>query len=318
MTVSITPTGPVVSLGTWAALAAERFTRANQVAGRGDHDYAIQLLLACCKMDPSHLVYRHTLRRTQKARLDNNRRGSPFAAIRNIIPKARLKRALRSGDFLRVLELGEEILVRNPWDLRTQMQMAVAADSLAMLDMAVWMLEQARHRDGRNTNLCRALARLYEKRGNFASAIALWDQVRQTEPLDVEARHKIKELAASETISRGGYGREIPSDGAENIESPTNATYDSVTDDQTAVAPTDRAAREAAPLLAKIAETPADPTNYLQLALVYSRAGRAEENPRSLGGRHPRDRRQYPDSHRVDRTRSRNRPPPIGRSRPRN
>src|SRR5579871_1129753 len=102
-------------------IASERFERANQVIATGNHDYGIQLLMTCCKLDPGNLVFRQALRRTQKAKFNNNMRGSRFAMLSNSTGKARMKAAKRSGDFLRVLELGEEILVRNPWDLGAQL-----------------------------------------------------------------------------------------------------------------------------------------------------------------------------------------------------
>jgi hypothetical protein len=48
-------------------IAAERFERANQVAASGNYDYAIQLLLTCCRIDPSNFLFRQTLRRTAAA-----------------------------------------------------------------------------------------------------------------------------------------------------------------------------------------------------------------------------------------------------------
>ena len=50
------------------------------------------------------------------------------------------------GDYLGVLVHGERVLARNPWDVGVQMDMAEAADSLGQLDLAVWLLEQARQK----------------------------------------------------------------------------------------------------------------------------------------------------------------------------
>jgi len=258
-------------------IVAERFERANQVISTGDFDYGIQLLLACCKIDPGNLVYRQALRRTQKAKFKNNMRGSRFAALSSSAAKARIKGAERSKEYLRVLEQGEEVLVRNPWDLGTQMDMAEAADGLGLLDLAIWLLEQGRQRDGQDGTLNRALARLYEKRGNFSQAIALWELVRKAEPSDAEAQHKGKDLAANETISRGGYERtmtprrEEPEDDGSDVEPDTDSALKRT--DATDIAPVDRVAREAAPLLKKIEQGPTDPLPYLQLAAVYTRNG---------------------------------------------
>ena len=258
-------------------IAAERFERANQVIATGNYDYAIQLLLTCCKLDPGNLIYRQTLRRTQKAKYSNNLRGSRFAFLSNSTAKARIKTAKHSGDYLKVLEYGEEILVRNPWDLGTQMDMAEAALQLGWLDLAIWILEQARQRDGADPELNRFLARLYEQRGNFSQAIALWELVKKADPTDEEAQRKGKDLAASETISRGRYeesakrGRLHDVDASQDTSPPTGVL------EGTEICPIDRVARESAPLLAKIAATPNDPLPYLQLAAVYSRSGRYDE-----------------------------------------
>src|SRR5260370_1298309 len=255
-------------------IAAGRFERARQVIAMGDDDYDIQLLLTCCKLDPTTLVYRHLLRHTQKAKHHNNQRGSRLAFVRNSPRKARLHSAIGSGDFLKVLEWGEQVVVHNPWAPVTQMQMAEAVDALGLLDLAVWLLEQARQRDSQQVALNRALARLYEKRGNFARAITLWEMIRKVVPQDVEARHKGKDLSARETISRGRY--------EESAKPSTNEsekdTEQFTASDGTAIAPPpDRVSREAAPLLARIAKAPAEPVPYLQLATVYSRAGQDDQ-----------------------------------------
>jgi len=55
------------------------------------------------------------------------------------------------------------------------------------------------------TPALKALARLYEKRHAYGRAVKLWEAVRKADPSDTEAPGKINDLAASETIARGGY-----------------------------------------------------------------------------------------------------------------
>src|SRR6266481_4157146 len=128
-------------------IAAEQFQRANQVLDNGNHDYAIQLLLACCKLEPANLIYRKALRQTQKAKYKNNLRGSTFSKLTTSAGKARLMGAKRGRDYLRVLETGEEVLSQNPWDTKVQLDMAEAADMLGLLDVGIWLLLQAREKD---------------------------------------------------------------------------------------------------------------------------------------------------------------------------
>jgi tetratricopeptide (TPR) repeat protein len=263
-------------------IAAERFDRANQVAASGNYDYAIQLLLTCCKLDPANFLFRQTLRRTQKAKYHNNLRGSRLAGLTTVRLRAKLKSAKRSRDYLRALEYGEQILSKNPWDVGAQMDMAEAADALGLLDHAVFFLDQARQKHPKDATLNRALARLFEKRGNFAHAIALWQLVREADPKDVEAAHKAKDLAASETIARAGFqdgsSAERPALSAPAPSSKSGAhPRPGLTPPPPAPAePQDRVSREAAPILARLDTNPTDAHLYLQLATVYRRGNQAD------------------------------------------
>jgi tetratricopeptide (TPR) repeat protein len=259
--------------------AAGQFERANQVVATGNYDYGIGLLLSCCKLDPANLIYRQALRRTEKAKYQNNLRGHWLAWLTSWRGKAGVRKALRAADYLKVLERGEEVLTRNPWDVWTQMAMAEAADHLGLLDLAIWNLEQARHKSAKDVVLNRSLARLYEKRGNFSQATALWDLIRKVKPDDGEAMRKVKDLAASETIARGNYAEalsgEKPADGAPmptgrksgEVRAPVNKQPQA--DSDAAPAGTDRVTRSAAPIRAKLDKDPTNPRLYLQLAGIY-------------------------------------------------
>lgn len=290
--------------------AAGQFERANQVIATGNYDYGIQLLMSCCQLDPGNLIYRQALRRTEKTKYNNNLRGSLTAGLTAWTTRAKVKAALRGGDYLKVLVLAEKVLARNPWNTGAQMDMAEAADALGLLDLAVWTLEQARQKDAKEVKLNRALARLYEKRGNFSQAIALWEIVRKADPTDVEAQSKSKDLAANETIARGHYKEAI----AQNARHPGAAGAagmaggsaqvgagastsppaggpaaggapaapaprarpggsPSGSDTHAALSPTDRHARETAALRSRVEADPANPAVYLQLAAHLRKAG---------------------------------------------
>ncbi|QVL33070.1 tetratricopeptide repeat protein [Telmatocola sphagniphila] len=257
-------------------IAADNFDRANQILPSGNYDYGIQLLQLCCKLDPGNLAYRQMLRRTQKSKY-SNLKGSSLAFMTTAGTRTRMKNCLRSGDYLKVLEYGEEILSKNPWDLGVQQDMATAAESAGLLDTAIFVLDQARQKFPKDPGLNRQLARLFEKRGHFQHAIALWQMVKEAVPSDVEAAHKAKDLAASETIQRGRYGEGGGSNTHTAIGSGTGSNSDSK--EQPAL---DRAAREAAPFLKKIQEKPEDVHAWLQLAGVYKKMNRVEQAKETL------------------------------------
>jgi tetratricopeptide (TPR) repeat protein len=279
-------------------VAIGQFERANQVIANGDYDYGISLLLNCCKLDPANLVYRQTLRRTQKLKYKNNLRGSWLAWLTTAPARARVKKAMLARDYLAVLEQGEQVLVRNPWHVRTQMAMAEAAEVMGLLDLAVWNLEQARQKAGRDVKLNRTLARLYERCGKFTQAIALWELIRKAVPTDLEASNKAKDLAANDTIARGQYEAAVGGAGSSRVQRPAGAapgdpTKETDTEEEAPrsgtslkrPAPTSeeaspgerRVSREASALQARIDAEPTNPSNYLQLAALLRRAGQFDQ-----------------------------------------
>jgi tetratricopeptide (TPR) repeat protein len=254
-------------------IAAEQFQRANQVLESGNHDYAIQLLLACCKLEPANLIYRKALRTTQKAKFKNNKRGGTFSKLTTSAGKARVMAAKRAGDYLKVLETGEEILSQNPWDTKVQLDMAEAADMLGIIDVGIWLLLQAREKDNRDLSVNRALARLCEKRGSFMEAVKIWEIIRQTDPRDQEAQAKVKDLAAHHTIARGGYEQAVAGD----VTGKSGDYIRPKLGDSGEHPMGDRVSQSAVPLLAKIEADPTNVNGYLQLAEHYRRAGRIDQ-----------------------------------------
>jgi tetratricopeptide (TPR) repeat protein len=254
-------------------VALQQYERARQAMATGNYDYSIELLRTCCKLDPANLIYRQALRRTQKIKYGNNLRGSAMAWLTTALPRARLEKAKRSSDYLKVLEYGEVILSANPWCTRTQVEMAQAAEALGYTELAVWILEQARQKDPRDARVNRCLAGLYERMGNFAQAMILWELVSKAQPTDLEAGRKAKDLAAQHTIAVGNYEEAAQSGGrvAREAESPE--------DTEAAKEPWRKALE---PFQKKVAADPTNPVPYLQMFSILRQAKQHEEAQRCL------------------------------------
>ena len=187
--------------------AARQYQRAEEARSNGNLDYAIDLLLKCTKFDPVSIVYRQALREAGRAAAQQSWLKRWFSSLTALTARARLNAAKRARQFRKVLEDGEEVLVRQPSDVKTQMAMAESAEELGLVHLAAWMFDEIRQRDPRYLPAHRALATLYAKQQQFSDAIAVWELVRKIAPHDGEALRKIQDLAASDTIARGGYGR---------------------------------------------------------------------------------------------------------------
>jgi tetratricopeptide (TPR) repeat protein len=259
--------------------ALKQWERAKQVIKAGDLDYGIQLLLACCEIDPANLVYRQELRQTQRAKFKNSGTGQPLAYLWSIFTRVRLKKSMMAGKYTTALMQAEQILVRNPWDLQAHLTMAQAFEELEWPDHALWTLEQIRPTHPKAPSVNRPLARLYERRGNYNQAIALWELVRQAAPGDVEAQRKGKDLAASATIAKGKYEEAIKSDNNKPAAEVETATDQPVLG-KTPIAPETpppaskegRYPREIAQQMERIKQNPQNANAYLQLASLYRKA----------------------------------------------
>ncbi len=272
--------------------AAKQFERANQVITAGDPDYAVQLLFNCCRIDPGNPTYRQSLRHTQKLVYQNNGRGQPLAFLRSLRTRWRLRRALRRNDPIAALEHAELVLMRNPWDRGAHLRMAEAFDDLDQLNLAIWTLEQIRGLYPHDPRVNRPLARLFEKRGNFTQAIALWELIRKAVPHDVEAQHKVKDLAASATIAKGRYEEAIQGGAPTPLVSALQETAaDQPVGEETQPALPVQSPQPAIPVLnavpasmpreltnleARVQANPTSATAHLQLAQYFRRADQLE------------------------------------------
>jgi serine/threonine protein kinase len=186
--------------------AAAQFERAKQATMKGHPEYAHDLLVSCCKLDPLTSTYRQKLREVgwRLSARKANGLGAWFSALSI---RSRFKAAKRSGDIRRILEVGEEVLQRNPVDMKTHLDMAEAAEQAGLFRLTTWLLEQSRLQDAQNLPAVRALATLYEKLKDYQQAIGAWEALRRLKPNDAEAFHKINDLSAHFTLSRGRFGK---------------------------------------------------------------------------------------------------------------
>ena len=193
-----------------ARVAMEKSKRAEEALRKNNFDYGIALLMECCTADPYNLKYRQSLRQAEKNKFKDNAPNAQVVVLKTGLTRFRLWWAVFLENYQKALILAEQILLQNPWDVPTQMKLAKAFEGLELLDHALWVLDQARQKDPKNVRVNRALAQLFEKRGNFPQAIAFWEMVRKAIPTDAVAQRKVSDLAANHAIAKafGGKGTE--------------------------------------------------------------------------------------------------------------
>jgi tetratricopeptide (TPR) repeat protein len=274
--------------------AAGQYERAQQVLATGNFEYGIVLLRQCCLIDPGSMVYRQTLRQAQKNMYQDNGKGQSLSYLRGLPSRLRLQAAVGTGNFVKALEYGEEVLTRNPWEQGVLLAMAEAMEGLSLLDQALWTLDAARKTQPKSVRINRRLAQVLEKLGNFTQAAKLWDFVRRSDPGDEEAQNKAKDLAANETIARGRFQDVIDgtvetfaatgqkasaAEAAKEQEERADGqpADDSAEASDEAEERVERGARDVAAVEAKIEARPKDAANYLHLAGIHRRHDRLDK-----------------------------------------
>jgi serine/threonine-protein kinase len=185
-----------------AEAAAAQFDRACQAANQNSLDYALDLLFTSCRLDPLTPLYRKKLR--EVGRLIVRRKGTG-GWLSRWLARRNFRVARRSGDVRRILESGEKLLMRNPADIRTHMEMAEECVRSGLRWLAIWILEQGRVHGPVHVQLLRTLATHYESAREMQQAIHIWEQIREAAPNDLEVSRKLHALAVNYTIDRARY-----------------------------------------------------------------------------------------------------------------
>jgi tetratricopeptide (TPR) repeat protein len=254
-------------------IANGHFEYANRAVAGGNFDIAIGLLRTCCRLVPGHLPYRQALRKAEKNKFKNNHKGSALAPLTTSLSRLKLWRARQGKNYGKVLEHGEAILARNPWDKAAHLHMAEAAMALQLPVVAIWILQEVREKNANDVDINRALARLLEREGHYNQAIHLWELVRKVLPTDAEAQEKTRQLAVSETLVRGGF--EAPGDPATPSTSKLNTTP--IPQTRKFNPQEQRKQQELQTLRARLESDPARVESYLQLATYLRRQGQIDE-----------------------------------------
>ena len=203
-------TPPVASVTSGQRLAADsQFRRACEIDPITNYEYGIELYLSACKLSPATVRYRKGLRTFARQKYTSEKQIGWLAKTAILALKVKLAAAKQAKDPHRVLEIGEQILAKNPWDVGVQLDLAEAAERLNMLDAATSILELAWTEENQSPRLNRALARLLENGGEFARATELLEKALKLDPDNMEALSDLRRVTASQAIATGGFRQKL-------------------------------------------------------------------------------------------------------------
>ena len=262
------------------------FQYGNDAALKNNHDYAVNMYLSACKIDPENLIYRQALRGIERRKFNNDpaKVGRMVGAktgpiwLKGKAPKAQ-------GKWKQVLEVCEEIFVHNPWDVNASRNAAEACEHLEFHAVAQWLLESVQGQ-ATEAEFFRHLARVEELNAAWPKAIQAWERVKNLDPTDDTASRKINALSANATIQRAGLSDALDKRDEQAAAPPPElnaAELEALV--MAKLSPEDR-------LIKEIQIHPEHVGPYIELAEIYKGRSQLEEAEKVLArGRkaHPQD-----------------------------
>lgn len=185
--------------------AAECWRRGTEAMQKENWDYAIQMFSQCVRFEPQKLLFRQTLRGTEKKKYGGNKSGAKMGGMKLMGPRGRIKKGKLKKDWNLVDEACEEGLTINPWDAQMNADLGTACKNLGYMENAAFSYECAIEGDPTNKEFLTELAELYEKRGDYKLAVTIWERICKVDPEDGNARSRANQAATKHIIDRGGY-----------------------------------------------------------------------------------------------------------------
>jgi tetratricopeptide (TPR) repeat protein len=180
------------------------FQYGNDATQKSNLDYAIDMYRQACKLAPDNMMFRQALRGVERRKFSNDpSKVGMLVGARNQPILMRARAARSKGNYHHALEVCEEALVNNPWDVGASRVAAEAAEQLGLNLVAQWYVESVQTVT-KDADFLKFAARIHELNESWHKAIACWELVKKFHPNDQDANRQINALSASSTIKRAG------------------------------------------------------------------------------------------------------------------
>ena len=254
------------------------FDRAQKAVERGDYEYANNLYTDCLVEDPGNLIYLQQFLANLAKKHGENKKGARFSGLKIKGARMSIGKAIDKGRWENVFRAGTSALKQNPWDSGTLILLAQACGKLGYQECQLYYFQWALEAAPEDVTVNREAAVALASMGYFDRAIRCWQRVLRAKPDDQDAEKAIARLSVDKTIHEGGYDQVGPSTGDPegSSQSPVGAKLSARGNVETAPKaeslPSDES--EEKRLCKAIESDPAEVSNYLELAQLYSRNNR--------------------------------------------
>ncbi len=257
------------------------FDHGQKSAEKADYAYAYDLFTQCLVEDPANLIYLQSFLSNLAQQYGNNKKGAKFAGLKSKTSRMALTKAASKGQWREAFQAACEALKSNPWDTSTLLDVADAYKQIGSDECQLYTLRWALDASPKDVTVNRSAAETLARMGQFDQAISCWRRVQQAKPNDEEAAKAISQLSVEKTIQKGGYNQDMLQSGSTDV-SGLEATIRA----QAQVRPTGATGTSNKPpaddsqeraLLNAIQSQPAEVSNYLQLADLFTAQNRFRE-----------------------------------------
>jgi len=174
--------------------------KAAEATSRRNYDYAIELYLTACKMDPNNVQARRSLRAVEN-RVAQEKGSSFWSKTKTASLSPQLSSLMMMKKWDSAMEKAEDILKIDPANVSALMSLAKAARMAGYNACATAVYEDIKAvKAGGNNKLlveaARELAHLYELDNRVQDALDVWGDVSKAVPGDREAAVKWRDLSA--------------------------------------------------------------------------------------------------------------------------
>ena len=172
---------------------------------RDNADYAIEMLLSALALEPDFLQARRMLRMAEVKKAMGTK-GS-MSGLKGMSAKSKIKSQIKK-DPAKALASAEELMKMDPLNsgnVYAYIEAALAADNP---EAAVMTMELARDHNNADKEYIERLGDLYLKAGQARGAVECFTMVSEMDPNNQIIRKKMRDAAAVNTISGGGWEKE--------------------------------------------------------------------------------------------------------------
>jgi len=184
----------------------DSYKRVQEALRKDNEDYAIELLQSILAMEPELDELRRELRQTQLGKL-KKKKADPLSSMKGMGKSMAVKSAIKKEPAT-ALAKAEELLSVDPLNSSFLEQYVEAARAADYIQAAAVTLEEVLKVDNKNDSLMETLGKTWVEAGNPHKARTVFERLGELRPGDQVVIKWIKDTAAMDSMTKGGWEEE--------------------------------------------------------------------------------------------------------------